>query len=94
MIKKKATISSFIDLSDLSLFCNLVNWRNAKYHGETFPGAVLQFEDIKVKVLFFKTGSMIAAGVSSTQVKKLLSKKIPDILCDFLAEQRKSSKRY
>jgi len=82
-------ISSFIDLSNLSLFCNLYDWRNIKYHGETFPGAVLKFEDILVKILFFKTGSMIAAGVSSTQVKIQLSKKIPLVLCDFIVAKRK-----
>ena len=51
-------------------------WRHCKYQLDIFPGLIYIIPKMKAKVLYFRTGSMISCGVTSSHLQKAVGMKL------------------
>ena len=79
------SIPKTINLTYLHLFNELSIWKNIKYNSQSFPGVIQKFQSHKSKALFFKTGSVIVTGITSTLCKVDICKEMVNSLGEYLS---------
>jgi len=82
-----------INLNHLELFTESEQyWRNCKYQLDIFPGLIYIIPHMKAKVLYFRTGSMICCGITSTHMQCAIGLILAKKLAYYLSQVKQKFK--